>query len=293
MFQLQRILVPVDFSDNSVIAASQAGALARRFHAEITLLHVSEFLITYPASGPLGFGITSLEAERAEYLNRQRQYLDKFGAEELSGVPVRRVLCCGDPAKLIVGRSREEQSDLILISTRGHGTFRRFLLGSVTAKVLHDAECPVWTTTHHAEPSAHSPSDAGRVMCAVKLGPESSNAIRWASAFAAESGAKLSVSNVVLDQPPNLPERYMFQWHEEAHWGADEQLHALLHDLGIRADVLVVSDGDIPKAISAAAKEQGAGLLVIGRTCTNRATRPLGSHAYSIICNAPCPVVSI
>ena len=292
MFQLQRILVPVDFSENSVIAASQAGALARRFHAEITLLYVSEFLITYPASGPLGFGITSLEAERAEYLKRQREHLDKFGAEELSGVPVRRVLCCGDPANLIVQRSRDEKSDLILISTRGHGVFRRFLLGSVTAKVLHDAECPVWTTTHW-EASTYSPTGLSRVMCAVKLGRQNSNAIRWASEFAAVSGAKLTVNNVVLDQPPNLPERYMFQWHEEAHWGADEQLHTLLRDLDIHADIVVVSDGDIPKAISNAAKDQGAGLLVIGRSCADRATRPLGSHAYSIVCNAPCPVVSI
>ena len=276
-----------------MIAASQAGALARRFHAEITLLHVNEFLITYPASGPLGYGITSLEAERADYLKRQREQLDKFGAEELSGVPVRRVLCCGDPANLIVQRSRDEKSDLILISTRGHGTFRRFLLGSVTAKVLHDAECPVWTTTHRAEPSAYSPTGVGRVMCAVKLGRQNSDAIRWASAFAAEVGANLTVNNVVLDQPPNLPERYMFQWHEEAHWGADEQLHTLLRDLDIHADIVVVSDGDIPKAISNAAKDQGAGLLVIGRSCADRAAGRFGSDTYSIICNAPCPVVSI
>jgi nucleotide-binding universal stress UspA family protein len=293
MFQLQRILVPIDFSDNSVTATSQAGALARRFRSEITLLHVSEFLGGYALSGPLGYGITSDEAERAEQLSRLRKQLEEFARADLSGLSVKRILCCGDPAKVIVQRARDEKSDLIVMSTRGQGVFRRFLLGSVTAKVLHDAECPVWTGAHLAELSASSPADIRHVMCAVNLGPQSSDEIRWAASFAEESAATLTVAHVVLDNPPNLPERYMFQWHEEAHWGAEERLRTLLLDLGLHADVLVVSDGDIPKAISNAAKENEAGLLVIGRSCAGRASRPLGSHAYSVICNAPCPVVSV
>jgi nucleotide-binding universal stress UspA family protein len=96
----------------------------------------------------------------------------------------------------------------------------------------------------------------------------------------------------VFDNPPSLPDRFMFQWHGEAHWGAEERLRRLVVDSGIQADVLVISDGDIPKALSAAAKDKEAGLLVIGRSCAGDTTRRLGSHTYSIICNAPCPVVS-
>jgi hypothetical protein len=38
--------------------------------------------------------------------------------------------------------------DLVMMPTHGVGTFRSFLVGSVTAKVLHDANCPVWTAAH-------------------------------------------------------------------------------------------------------------------------------------------------
>lgn len=293
MFKLDKILVPIDFSDNSAVATSHVAALARQFHSQITLLHISEFPAGRSFGGSIGYGVTSFEAERAEHLARQKKRLDDFCAGDLAGLTVRRMVCSGDPANLIVQRSQEEGSDLIVISTHGYGTFRHFLLGSVTAKVLHDAACPVWTTTHPPSAAAEAPAQIGHVICAVSFGPQACEAIQWASGFAAQTGAKLTVCHTILDHPPCLPARYQFQWHEEAHWGASERLHNLLNDLGIDADVLVVSDGDIPKAISNAAKEQKAELLVIGRSSAGRSARPLGSHAYSVICHAQCPVVSV
>ena len=293
MAHLTRILVPADFSDNSVIAARHAGALARRFHSEVTLLHVNEFLLVHPLTGPLGFGIASTEAERAEQMIRRQKQLEEFGVAELSGIPVKRLVCYGDPAKLIVERAHAEKSDLILMPSHGHGAFRRFLFGSVTAKVLHDADCPVWTGAHLADTPLLNPAEVRHVMCAVNFGPQSRRAIRWAADFASEYGAKLTVMNAVLQTPPSLPERYMFQWHEEAHYGARERLHALLLDSGTQADVVVVGNGDLPKAIGAAAQEKGAEVLVIGRSCAGDTTKRLGTHTYAIICHAPCPVVSV
>ena len=290
---LERILVPIDFSDSSRVAVNHAGALARRFHSEITLFHVSEFLVFHPLSGTLGFGIISDDAERTEHLSRQQEQLNEFGVTELSGLSVKRLLCSGDPAKLIVQRARDDKSDLILMPTHGHGAFRRFLLGSVTAKVLHDAEAPVWTGAHLSEVPASTPAEIRHVMCAVNFGPQTSKAVRWAAALASEFSAALTLIHSVLETPPCLPDRYTFQWHAEARYGADERLRALIGDSRIQADVLVISDGDIPKAVSAAAKDKEAGLLVIERSCGGDTTRRLGSHTYSIICNAPCPVVSI
>jgi len=234
-----------------------------------------------------------LEAIRSEHLAARKKELDEFGALELSGIRVKRLVCSGDPARLIVERASAENSDLIIMPTHGGGSFRRFLLGSVTAKVLHDSECPVWTGAHLEEAPSLTPTDIRHVMCAVNFGPQSCQAIRWAAALAKEFGAKLTVVHAVLQTPPNLPDRYAFQWHEEAQHGTDERLHTLLLDFGIQADSLVVSDGDVPRALSAAAKEQGAGLLVIGRSSAAKASKRLGSQTYSIICYAPCPVVSI
>jgi len=293
MFQLRKILVPVDFSANSAIAVSQAAALARRFHSEITLIHANECAEASAGSGPLGYGITSTEVQRDEQTARCRARLDEFATAELADVHANRIVVAADAADAIVHRSREEHFDLIVMPTRGNGRFRRFLLGSVAAKVLHDAECPVWTGAHCVNAAFRDPADIRRVLCAVNFGQQSSAALRWAAGLASALGAGLTVAHAVLDTPPNLPERYMFQWHEEAHWGAEERLRTLLNDAGVAGEVLVISDADIPKAIASAAAEHDAGLVVVGRSCAAGAARPLGSHTYAIICHAPCPVVSV
>ncbi len=284
MAPLDRILVPTDFSGNSVIAAAQAGMLARHFHAQITLLHVDEFPVIHPFT---------TEAHRAEHMMARRKELMDFAATELAGVAVKRMVCCGDPARVICGRAYEEQPDLILMPARGSGVFRRFLLGSVTAKVLHDAECPVWTGAHLAEPAWHDSAGIHKVMCAVDFGPQTGKTIHWAAEFARALGAKLTVVHAVLEMPPNLPDRFAFQWHEESRSGASQRLHELLIDCQTTADVQVVSDGDVPKSLAAAARKNGADLLVVGRTVGERTDGRLGSQIYPIVCSAPCPVVSV
>jgi hypothetical protein len=71
-----------------------------------------------------------------------------FLQDEFAGVLLSRVLVEGDPATEIVNHAKNERIDLIMMPTHGHGPFRALLLGPVTAKVLHDAECPVRTTAH-------------------------------------------------------------------------------------------------------------------------------------------------
>lgn len=285
MLQIDKILLPVDFSALSHVAARQAGGLARYFHSEVTVLHVVDVsMFQTPVSRP--------EWLASHKGSRQRQ-METFGVEELQGVTVvKKLVCCGDPARVIIEYANAEKAGLILMPTHGAGPFRRFLLGSITAKVLHDAECPVWTGTHLDHVAAADPAEIRHVMCAVNFGPQSTKSIRWAAGFAAEFGAKLTLVHAVLPTPPELPERYTFQWHEEAHWAADERLRSLVRELHVDADVLVV-DGDPSKVLAAAAKEKGAGLIVMSRTSASGTTGKLGSRAYGVICYAPCPVVSI
>lgn len=293
MLKLDKILVPIDFSERSAIAALDAGKLARHCHSDVTLLYVNELAVVHPTTGPLGFGVSPANAAmETGNISRRRQQLDAFGIAELDRVKVKRLVCSGDPARVIVEHAHSGGMDLILMPTHGKGLFRRLLLGSVTAKVLHDSECPVWTGSHAGDAPAHSPTEVHHVMCAVNFGPQSAKAVRWAADFAAEFGAKLTVVHAVLGTPPNLPERYMFQWHGEAIGGAEERLRALLLASHAQADVLIV-DGETPKVLATAVRQQGAGLLVIGRSCVSGRNGRLGSDAYGIICHAACPVVSI
>ena len=61
---------------------------------------------------------------------------------QLEGIAVTRVLLRGDPAREIVEAAQFHNADLIVMSTRGEGVLYRLLLGSVTAKVLHESPVP-------------------------------------------------------------------------------------------------------------------------------------------------------
>jgi len=157
--------------------------------------------------------------------------------------------------------------------THGYGPFRRFILGSITAKVLHDADCPVWTGVHLEDaPAASVP--LRRIVCAVDLGPQSSKTLCWAASLAAQFGAHLTLLHVTLGAAD----------------AARQELERLRSFVHAEAELRVVA-GDPPAAICAAA--EGADLLAIGRGSAAGVFGRLRANAYSIIRQSPCPVVSI
>ena len=137
MFELKKILLPVDFSDRCREAIRYAiPPLVQRFDCELTLLHVLPPHLEF-GSSEMGISLSG------EYLLQRRkasaEQLETFLHDELRGFNVNRVLLEGDPARKIIESADSAGSDLILMPTHGYGPFRRMLLGSVTSKVLHDA----------------------------------------------------------------------------------------------------------------------------------------------------------
>jgi hypothetical protein len=87
---------------------------------------------------------------------------------ELDGLNIQCMLVEGEPAWAIVQTAQDENADLIMMPSHGF-TFDQFLLGSVTAKVLHRTECPVWTDAH-VERSPAQKFAIRNVLCAVDFG---------------------------------------------------------------------------------------------------------------------------
>jgi nucleotide-binding universal stress UspA family protein len=115
---------------------------------------------------------TSIADLKAKLIRQAQHNVDRFLAPELEGLAVKRILLDGDPAQMILETARHQNVDLIMMPTHGYGAFRRFLVGSVTAKVLHDGECPVWTGAHlDAVPSQEFA--IGHVLCAIDLSSHS------------------------------------------------------------------------------------------------------------------------
>ena len=196
MFAINKILLPVDFSPNSAAAARYAAALATHFQAELTMLHVCEPLSWIPPVGWENAGEFYMESLAGFDESRRRQ-LDTFAQGETAGLDVKRVLLPGDPARTIVDQAHRTDTDLIVMPTRGCGAFRRLLFGSVAAKVLHDAECPVWTGVHLENATRQNWKVIRNVLCAIDNGPRSEEVLHWAKTFTGEFGARLTVMHAI------------------------------------------------------------------------------------------------
>lgn len=131
----ERILLPVDGSEHSRKAVSVAGDLARRYGAEVVVLHAREHELTW------GADIDIESAEEARRLVDEVVRELKDAGTNVRGEVVRVPL--GDVPRAILDVAEAEDAGLIVMGTRGLSSWERLLLGSVAHKVVHLAHVPV------------------------------------------------------------------------------------------------------------------------------------------------------
>lgn len=288
MQSLSKILLPVDFSERSVAAAHCAKPLARHFDAELILLHVLPPMQYQYGPAELGGALLSdLYANRAALAG---QDMAGFLENEFDGVRVTRVSLDGDPAQQIVCFAHQQSVDLIVMPTHGYGPFRRFILGSNTAKVLHDADCPVWTGIHMQHAPAPTTAPLRRILCAVDLGPQSEKALAWAAWLQKEFNAELTLMHTPVAHAGHDPSQRA--WRVQMLETVEEELTRLQRQAGCEAR-LCVECGDPPQTICSAVERLQSDALVIGRGSAAGVYGRLRTNAYAIIRQSPCPVVSV
>lgn len=288
---VHEIVFPVDFSDRCAAACPYVAAVTKRFHAKLTLLHVIENL---PAgSSPLDRLHTDDECQMENLKDRAIFALKAFQQQYIPQIPSETHVLIGDPADAIVTYGGDSRSRVIVLPTHGYGPFRRMLLGSVTAKVLHDARCPVLTGPH-LDRAIHPKEwfSLRRMLCAVNLSWETDHVLKWSGDLAKDIGADLTVLHVVapveegmlpLMDPEGPP--LSLESSRDAIQGALDRVNNL--------GEVCIGVGEVSREVARAAKEHKIDLIVIGRGGEPGEVGRFGSHAYAIVRKAPCPVLCL
>src|SRR5262250_3018636 len=135
---LQKILFPVDFSASCVAMAAYVRRAAAMFGARVTMVHVCDL------ASHNGFELYARRTDEIaeDHWNLARNKLELFLQSDFPADASPRVLLAGDAGDVIPSVANKRKFDLIVMPTHA-GRFRRMFLGSTTAKVLNDAECPV------------------------------------------------------------------------------------------------------------------------------------------------------
>jgi nucleotide-binding universal stress UspA family protein len=138
----EKILVATDGSKYSIAAASEAIGIAKRCGAELFIVSV----VPTEASSPFDIVHSEMQHEmiaQKEFRDGEKNVNDLLVTAKQEGVTVAGNIIQGRPYEVIVEHSREKGVDLIVMGSHGRTGMERLLMGSVTERVVGNADCPV------------------------------------------------------------------------------------------------------------------------------------------------------
>jgi len=141
----KKILVPVDGSDMSILALDHACVVAEKFNSEVLVLSVYKHHSYMEGSLSMIRGTNTpenledvLSAYAKEIVSSGKLFVQEHGIESVKGF-IRK----GQVAKQILSFAKDNEVDLIVIGSHGHGELSGYLLGGVSHKVTGLSNCPV------------------------------------------------------------------------------------------------------------------------------------------------------
>lgn len=288
MLPFKKVLVPVDYSDAGASILPYVNETLRHFGADLTLVH---------AYGPEALGYIDLPvtnpniADEAEENELAR--LTEFAQKNFPEYKVSCIVQLGEPGTVVESVIEDNGADLVMLPTHGRGPFRRMLLGSVTAKILHDTSPAVWTGSGPGMAEAkYKPQTAYKsILCAID-GTEESQAVLVAGAALARSySADLALVHVV--DVPHMTFEVDFQpMLKDLKNAADVRLREMKANLGVTASH-IIAEGNVADSVRRVASDVKADLIVLGRGQDQGFFSRMWSDLYTIVREAPCPVLSI
>lgn len=134
-----KILLAIDGSEHSMKAADYAINLAKTDNAEVEIIHVRDSVEGYPSR--VVYDAAALEKALAE--DAEEVMVRAAAKFQETGVKHTKKIITGDAADVICREAEEKGIKIIVMGSRGLNTVTRFVLGSVSSKVLTYAHCPV------------------------------------------------------------------------------------------------------------------------------------------------------
>jgi len=299
MFDIHAILVPVDFSDASKHAVGYGLSLARQYNARLILVHIVSGAL------PVSFNIPteSFRLEKDEADSAKRELQDLIPPDRRGGILPETIVRVGDVKDELLAIVSETKADLVIMGSHGRNAVDRWILGSVTERMLRKIPAPVITVSRLGESSAldkGEPVRLGRILYATDLSEDTFSGLKASIDLAQRYNAQLTVLHVIPD----------FKY---AYWGSgfgnvfgedleryrkesDEHLTKLVKQFAPKDFKFstMLPQGEPYREILKAAEQTGAGMIVLDleeRGVIERAL--LGATAERVIRLAHVPVLSV
>ncbi|MDS0473577.1 universal stress protein [Natrinema sp. 1APR25-10V2] len=277
------ILVPTDGSDCAQAAVGYAADLATRYDARVHALSVAD-------SRTLG------TAPQADQIRKEREEIAERTCNDLStsGVSTEQAVRTDIPHKAILRYATEQDIDLIVMGTHGRTGVERYLLGSVTEKVIRLSDVPVLTVKAEEDGEATYPYTDILVPTDGSEGAEA--AIDPAIDIARTYDARLHALSVIdtMSMGVDVRSGAFLEALEEATQSAVESIEELATQASVSAVETAIEHGNPYRGIRTYVEEHDIDLVMMGTHGRSGIGRYLlGSVAEKTVRTSPVPVMTV
>lgn len=277
-FNPQRILIPIDFSETSLIAIEHAAFTAQLFKAELVLLHVVEkhfekFSVVAPE--------LRVDAP-SDMINAIEKRLEETaaGIRTKYGVKSTCITTNGNIFSEVVAVSKDQGVDLIVMGTHGTSGIVEFFVGSNAYKVVTEAICPVITVRAHASKLGFK-----NIVLPIDDSNHSRQKVNHALVLAKHFASKIHLLGLANSNDSDELKKFEFKL---------DQIEDLLKKGDLPYSRKTINGGNQAKVSYEYAKSVDADLIVIMTDQDDNLTgRLLGTYAQQVVNHSKIPVMSI
>lgn len=273
------ILVPVDFSEQSLIALSQSYNLARLTRAEITLIYV----IDDGELTPLSFFLSSKKENKKILEKNISEKLTKMAADAMkkaAGVKINTMVAYGKIYEEINKAAKKLKSSFVVMGTNGSTGIKRFI-GSNALRVIRDAPCPVITIKGKKHRYG-----CKLILLPLDLTKETRLKVNKAIDLANHFGSAIRIVSVITTDDEFIINKLRRQM---------SQVKNFIDERDIVCTAEMIKGDDVAETIIAQAKKINADLIMIMTQDREIkwTERFIGSAAQEVINGTDIPVLTI
>jgi nucleotide-binding universal stress UspA family protein len=188
--RFRNILFATDFSSAAAQAIPYVKRIAKNYDADLVTLHVRP-----PAVNPMtepGTWPVDIEWTKAQDEQHRDEILDAF-----AGIRTKVSIEEGGIQSCLNEAIEKNNTDLVVIGTRGRTGLGKLLLGSVAEEIFRTVTCPVLTVGPHSDASRGAGGTFREILYATDFSPESQGAAAYAVSLAQEFQARLILLHVI------------------------------------------------------------------------------------------------
>jgi len=281
---LRNILMAIDFSECSARALNYALGIAARYGATLHLFHCID-------PTPYNMGVPDAVQTACEAARRDMQRLksDLRSSGRARNVEVKVRVEAGELTNILPEIVKDFDLGLIVVGTHGRTGWKKLVLGSVAEMVVDHASCPVLTVGPSTDRNRLEQFGPESILFASNPSARSQLAQAYAFSLANKYNSRLTVADVLEDHAGRVLAKVSeFEWCESQLRDASRTMELtnvphLPIDIGTQSDLIL-----------GLADRAAADLIVLSVPAVHRfANRLLPTTSYRVVCDAPCPVLTV